>query len=94
MVDHVDDASKFAGITGKYLACRHNGKPPSDVYLETDCFMDYSSERGISWSGAERCGITRPGYPEKATYKIGGAIYVYDAGWLVPMDAWYGIQGG
>jgi hypothetical protein len=78
----------------KFLVCRDaNLKSPSDVYSETECFMDVSTERGIQWNAAERCGITPPGWPEKATYMFRDAIYVYDSGWLVPTAEWYAQQG-
>ena len=65
------------------------GKIPTDNYLKTQCFMDVIIDGRRILNAANRCGITAPGYVERATYKVRDTIYVYEAGGLIPTAEWY-----
>ena len=74
----------------RHQVLMQGGKYPSDVYGKTDCFINLVPDNAIRWGEcAERCGITPPGYPERATYRFRDEVYVYENGWLIPVAAWY-----
>lgn len=69
-------------------------------YLKSPIEMELlNEERTVVAGYARRTGITRPGYPDRAVYRIvlsfekpQDGYYVYDGGELVPIDEWYRYQ--
>lgn len=79
-----------------YYLTEHTG----DAYREAPVEMQFTdAERRVIRGHVERCGITRPGYPDRATYRVvlsferpQPGIYVYDNGRLHEVNQWHADQ--